>query len=175
MKEWVAYTIVGIALLVILFGLYFRSVGDKTAGTRSKSDLYAEARQAAQEYLTRLAAKCGEDDYILTVEGTFYRLKGAVAAPIESKVAMTPADNLNHIEWRGEIMIMVLAHREYSDADKRWSEWMDGEPIKMYGSKMIVTRRLLDTNLVKQNGLWSVDTLSNDRFIKPDCSKIPTE
>jgi hypothetical protein len=175
MKEWVIYALAGVALLAVLFGLSFCSGVPNTTTTRSDNDLFTEALQEAQEYLKLSAAQCGEDYYILVGGGTLYQLKGPVAVPLKSKVLLTPADKLNHIEWRGEIMVMVLAHREYSEANKSWSSWMDGEPSIYRSKPMTGSWQPLDSSLIKQNGRWNIGNLDHLRVSKPDCSKIPAE
>jgi hypothetical protein len=180
MKEWVVYTIGGVALLAVLFGLSFCSGSVVT--TRSNPD--TEAEKKAQEYLERTVTKCGDSYYVkaeradvergkFTQTESLFQLDSPITIVQKRKEPLTHADELNHVEWEGAIRLMAVAHREYSWWSG-WSSWSDGPPYN-YSANPLLAGGVLNSNLTKQNGQWRFGSLDigNPRVTKPDCSEIP--
>lgn len=180
MKEWVVYALTGAALVAVMVTFSFcTESGTPTRSTPNSPK--TEAERKAQEYIERTVTRCGDGDYTIARWGEkFYgnlvqqwallHLKNP--SPVVKETPLTPADELNGIEWRGTLDIRAVAHRQYDEGAGRWSEWRDGVPQHPKVARSLIG--LPDGEFYKKNGRWSIDGM-NDLFAerKPDCSKIP--
>lgn len=181
MREWIINAMARGLLVASMVA--FLSCSGSTNSSRNGLDV--EAEKKAQEYLERTVTRCGEGDYTkalwaerfygnLVQERALFQLKSP--SHFIKAIPLTPADELNGVEWRGTLDIRAVAHRRYDETARRWGEWRDGVPERTTNREVAMPSLigLADGAFYKKNGRWStdeMDELFEER--KPVCSEIP--
>jgi hypothetical protein len=127
------------------------------------SSLDDEALEFAQRRLDSLLTRCG-DSYFgihrIADDNTLYQFKNPTLKVTSEKIS--EAGRLNGVEWLGYSTFWFTAWRH--NFEGRWSEWRTGGMTLAVG---------LDGKLIKKQGKWQFDELSEPAYEKVNCSEVP--
>lgn len=154
-----------LAIFMTCAALLFCLACNSSSGLLSSAD--AEAQAQAQQFVEAQLTRCGDSYYgirRLAHDNTLYQFKNPKIT-VKSR-ALTHADQLNGIEWKGESTFRSEVWRTY-DERSGWSPW----------EQVFMTVDIgLSEELYKEKGQWkfgSTGDFTPHSFEKIDCAKVP--
>lgn len=133
--------------------------------------LNSEARSIADQVFSRFFINVGDSWFTILGQEKVELIEIRGLTSEIDDVNLSAADNLNRIEWQGDVDYECKAHRRLRlDTHLlQWSEWINGSPATN------AQKRLLPLiSLIKKNNLWDTQNVANDRVLmfKPTENQI---
>ena len=159
--------------LVLLGPLFLYSCSNMAT-----SGLEGEAKKAAEELLGQKITKCGDSHYTEDLDPGGYPLGLYKFNDLSTQItpsALTEADKLNGIEWKGTVILVAKATRPFKVPEgtiglskPQWLAWENGAKID---------HQNISGSLAKRKGRWHLELqIGVMRLnLKPiKCSEIPS-
>lgn len=129
-----------VAIAYTMGGLCFSAMTSARAQDQS-----AELRQYTQPILAARVANCSGKTYVLWGGGGTFKSKGDLleVKRLTTRTLMhglNEVARLNGVEWSGEVLVGIVAHRFWFSDQRSWSNWRTGHPLPLFDSlaKMVV-------------------------------------